>query len=161
LNRKLSEEKFTCKALLAIIAVVFSCALLKGCARGGPQAYDHMMITRQGDYQLDSQGLTLNVFKSADGLLHYRLVQSTGVELLKSSRGMSSFSRWFMQWQPDAQRLWVHSSDIGTVVWLRDASGAFREKAVSEDATLISKIPSEFYGRLPRVLKAKWPRVEQ
>lgn len=129
---------------------------LVGCTHENDVELEDYVIDERGTHHLDSEDIWLHVSKSADGLLYYSIRRSDGGELVKSNRGMSSFSRWYMQWNSSTSQLWVYSGDIGVSVWLMNASGLYHE-IIIRDKVFVKDMPSEFHSRLPHSLRTKWP----
>jgi hypothetical protein len=135
--------------LLILMAVVFEV----GCGRK-PQI-NTGFIERPGEYRV-SGGRCVVVTEGPHGLISYAAKDHNGATLLAATQPFSDSQRWYLYWDEHDQ-LWIHSSDIGTFVWSKDADNHYAMLTISNSSPAsIARMPDSFYARLPSSLRARF-----
>ena len=111
------------------------------------------LIKKSGVYKLVDVQLTLRVFKDSQGRIDYTITDGSGGVLVQAKRKFNPMHRWGMVID-GKQRLWVHSSDVGMVLWEKCDTGAYSDKNVTQEDA--NEMPKPLFDMLPRVLKKKW-----
>lgn len=93
--------------------------------------------------------LQLRVSTRGMSLIEYELRDTESDRtLVADSLGRNS-GRWFFYWD-DVDRLWVHSKDAGTIVWVPSRSGRFHRNPVIMGSPFLESMPRGFAKNLPR-----------
>lgn len=87
------------------------------------------------------------------GIITYTILDSKDNSLIENQKHFSTYQRWYFVSDTEGS-VWVHSSDIGSVVYARSLDNKFIE--VGMTAELCKKSPNSFKENLPGVLKSKW-----
>jgi hypothetical protein len=107
------------------------------------------IIDREGIYHIKGKNVFLDV-RSENDLISYSLMSDT-TKLLSNSGEISGFSAWFFLYD-NLDNLYVHSSDAGTFVWVKNGN-SYKKELINENYNSKS-LPVEFYNNLPKSLKA-------
>lgn len=144
-----------CAAQLAAFALA---AVVIGCGKTDSpvvQAWSGGLITRVGTYAVAPGSLVVTVWVDEERLLKYSIADGAGGRLFATTNRPSALANWFLHLD-EANRLWVHSGDIGSSVVLGGAGGDCRELFLHDRPDLIRRMPEEFFERLPDGVRRKW-----
>lgn len=126
-----------------------------GCSQISNANFDDMVIYKAGEYVVDGQKLIVSFTK--DKLVDYRLLDASGVEILRSSERASALQRWELYWESVPARLWFNSSDVGCFVWQKNIDSIFvRSEVTAETKKLITQMPNSVFLGLPSSLQKQW-----
>ncbi len=127
--------------MLALVCALDGCASKRAAG----------LIEGLGTYTFDG-GLQLSVTTRGMSLMQYEMRQSSsGPVLLRDVCGRD-VSRWFLYFD-NQWRLWAHSDDTGTVVWIRSASGRFTRHQLDRRSRLVGEVPAVVRRKLPRAAR--------
>ncbi len=127
--------------MLALVCALDGCASKRAAG----------LIEGLGTYTFDG-GLQLSVTTRGMSLMQYEMRQSSsGPVLLRDVCGRD-VSRWFLYFDKQ-RRLWAHSDDTGTVVWIRSASGRFTKHQLTRRSRLVGDVPAVVRRKLPRAAR--------
>jgi hypothetical protein len=120
---------------------------LAGCAGGGQQK----MVAGFGTFDV-AEDLELRVRTKGMTLIDYELRNvPMGWTLIADGLGRDS-GPWFLYWD-DSDRLWVHSRDTGTFVWVASRSGRYHRNSVTTGSPFLNTLPPQVEASLPRSAK--------
>ncbi len=121
--------------------------VLAGCAGGRQQK----MVAGFGTFEVAGD-LELRVGTKGMTLVEYELrTVPTGRKLIADGLGRDG-GPWFLYWD-DSDRLWVHSRDHGTFVWVASRSGRYHRNSVMMGSPFLDTLPPPVEARLPRSAK--------
>ena len=121
---------------LALLAIVV------GCGGDGGQLYQNF-----GTYDL-GEGLRLRVSTRGMTLVEYEIRDLSMNRALVSDSVGRDLGRWFLFWD-DHRRLWVHSRDKGTRVWVSTGTGKFYKHSLIMGSPFMATVPPRVARSLP------------
>ena len=137
---------------LLISMLWLAAVLCSGCGSERKLISTGELIQETGLYELKGTELRLQVFKDEEGRIDYMVYGPGGRVLVQAEKKFTPLHRWSMAFD-ESMRLWVHSSDVGTVVWTPEADG-YSEKSLEQ--TNASEMPRKMWESLPRTLQSRW-----
>lgn len=87
------------------------------------------------------------------GSINYSIFDSKENLLISNRYHFSDYQRWYIVHDTDGS-VWVHSSDIGDVLYRRSLDNTFTEVDITPE--LCKTSPDSFKNNFPESLKAKW-----
>lgn len=109
-----------------------------------------------GKYIYKEKNITLYVSNTND-LIDYYVLSTKKDTLLKAPYSFNDFHNWMMYWDKH-DMLWVHSSDIGSSIWIKDSLNKYKPYDILHDSIPIHLMPEEIYNNLPSSIQE---RVDQ
>ncbi len=130
----------------AVLTLALGCGAAGCRAAGGPRLVDAL-----GTYGLGGD-LELRVSARGMTLVEYELRDLPTGRVLASDVCGRDVSRWFLYYDGEG-RLWVHSNDVGTEVWVPTAVGGFDRHPVLRGSHFARQVPAEVTERLPNITR--------
>ena len=125
---------------------------LMGCSGG------ERLVAGFGTYQV-ADDLELRVRTKGMTLIEYELRDvSMGRTLIADGLGRDN-GQWFLFWD-EPGRLWVHSRDAGTFVWVPSRSGRYHRNTVIMGSPFLATMPLEVQASLPRSARRSFGLAE-
>lgn len=113
------------------------------------------LIDEDGIFNSKTGKYKLAVEINNDSIVHYKVIENNREKTLFSENAGSLYQKWYLVWD-SRDRLWVHSSDIGSVVWFKNSKGVWVKKRIVKDDGLFKEMPRIFKDNLPVTLKRRW-----
>jgi hypothetical protein len=118
-------------------------------AVGCSGAHRGRLVAGVGTYALEGS-LELRVTAQGMTLVAYELRDTAqGDRVIAGDVVGRDTSRWFLYYDQE-DRLWVHSNDIGTEVWVPTLTGEYRKHSVFRGGHFALDMPVEVAQRLPQ-----------
>ncbi len=90
---------------------------------------------------------------NVNGHTKYSIFDSEENQIISNRYNSSDYQRWYIVSDTDGS-VWVHSSDIGDVLYRRSSDNKFTEMEITSELCKIS--PDTFKNNLPSTLKKMW-----
>ncbi|MEI7709346.1 MAG: hypothetical protein WCI76_01375 [bacterium] len=87
------------------------------------------------------------------GHINYSIFDSKGNRLISNKYNFSDYQRWYIVSDTEGS-VWIHSSDIGDLVYKRSLDNKFAEKDITAELCNTSPVP--FKENLPNTSKTLW-----
>ncbi len=146
MNKIIWLKAFILLFLAAIIATILFSHFLKD-----TRAKNINFFNANGFYVLENNHLLL--IEDEYYRISYTLIDAKHkTRLIHQNSVFDDVQRWFIVWENNS--LWVHSNDVGSVVWKKGEDGQYTQTPVS--AELCSEMPINFKINLPESLKTLW-----
>ena len=113
------------------------------------------LIRSTGTYPSPSGSWTLEVFRGEGSLIEYRIMDQDVNVMFGPEIRFSDFHRWAFFWESDS-RLWCHTSDLGTSVWILGKDGLWTQHWLDRESKHIKEIPEVLFEFLPSSMKRSW-----
>jgi hypothetical protein len=118
-------------------------------------AHSSPLIRSTGTYPSPSGTWTLEVFRGEGSLIEYSIMDRDLNVAFGPEMNFSDFHRWAFFWESDT-RLWCHTSDIGTSVWILDNNGVWTQHWLGRESKYVAEIPEVLFEYLPSSMKKEW-----
>lgn len=113
------------------------------------------LVNRPATYTLSS-GEVLRVSVDDHGIVRYSMTDAQGRTLLKDPPpSASTYQRWHF-FLDSQKRLWFHSADIGTFVWMPQTDGTYVMSDVVAGSALAQAMPGEFVSNMGSVAQRQF-----
>lgn len=154
MDLKLFLSRGTAFFMSAALPLLFGCKQERSSMPNPPLP---MVVRLPGDYPSPTGKLRLLVTMSPSDTVSYAIEEKGSSRVLARGNCGSKFQRWFLLWDSE-ENLWVHSSDVGTLVLRQEEDGAFRKEGLTIDAPPPTDMPAAFWSELPQSLRSAWKR---
>ncbi len=104
------------------------------------------LVNWYGSYAVDEE-MQLKVTTLGMSQIQYELRHRPSNRVIVKSSG-SSFKGWFFVWD-EAGRLWGYWNDLGTVVWVPDGAGQFKQHTLYRGSPLVKEVPRDVAANMP------------
>jgi hypothetical protein len=147
-------------AFLLLLTVVGGCDSQRARTQPAkPVSLQGGIIDQPGTLPSPSGRYKLETWIDPNKIVQYRVVDTkSNREVLRDNAG-STYSTWYACWGKQ-QSVWFYSGDIGTSVWIIDASGQAREAMIWRgELAAMDLMPQMFYNASSSNTKQDFDRL--
>ena len=136
-----------CLALVLIIVGGF----LILCLTDSSEDVPNNMYVHAGTF--DIQYGNKLIIDDANGFINYSVFDIKGNRIISNQYHFSDYELWYIVSDTDGS-IWIHSSDIGSMLYKRSADNKFTDIVMTPE--LCKASPDSFRNNLPNSLKTLW-----
>lgn len=133
------------------ITLIFLFFLICCSSKNNFESGNDKVVDSEGNYLL-KDSCVLNI-KVVDGIVTYNIKDLKQTILLSNRSSFSTYQNWYFYFDSRSMNLWIWSSDIGLLLWMKDATGKYIERFVVKEDSIHSEIPDLLYRKMPASIK--------